>query len=184
MGYWAGGLASWRAERFELAGSFFRTLAEMENAPDVLRAGAAFWAHRVAMRFGQPLQADSYMNIAATYPETFYGVMAVQAAGQRYEIDFSLPAITDDFRVWLAAQKGGQRALALLQVGNWTRAARELRYLVEEMPPAFQRDLIAFATRIICPVWLLGLPICINAIRVSKFMPRSILCCQRRQILL
>ena len=57
------------------------------------------------------------------------------------------PAITDDFRVWLAAQKGGQRALALLQVGNWTRAARELRYLVEEMPPAFQRDLIAFATR-------------------------------------
>ena len=60
----------------------------MENAPDVLRAGAAFWAHRVAMRFGQPLQADSYMNIAATYPETFYGVMAVQAAGQRYEIDF------------------------------------------------------------------------------------------------
>ena len=99
MGYWAGGLASWRAERFELAGSFFRTLAEMENAPDVLRAGAAFWAHRVAMRFGQPLQADSYMNIAATYPETFYGVMAVQAAGQRYEIDFSLPAITDDFRL-------------------------------------------------------------------------------------
>ena len=147
MGYWAGGLASWRAERFELAGSFFRTLAEMENAPDVLRAGAAFWAHRVAMRFGQPLQADSYMNIAATYPETFYGVMAVQAAGQRYEIDFSLPAITDDFRAWLAAQRGGQRALALLQVGNWTRAARELRYLVEEMPPAFQRDLIAFATR-------------------------------------
>ena len=50
-------------------------------------------------------------------------------------------------QVWLAAQKGGQRALALLQVGNWTRAARELRYLVEEMPPAFQRDLIAFATR-------------------------------------
>ncbi|MEC8744625.1 MAG: lytic transglycosylase domain-containing protein, partial [Pseudomonadota bacterium] len=87
------------------------------------------------------------MNIAATYPETFYGVMAVQAAGQRYDIDFSLPAITDDFRVWLAAQKGGQRALALLQVGNWTRAARELRYLVEEMPPAFKHDLIAFATR-------------------------------------
>ena len=147
MAYWAGGLASWREERFELAGSFFRALAEMENAPDVLRAGAAFWAHRVAMRFSQPAQADSYLDIATRYPETFYGVMAVKAVGQRYEIDFSLPAISDEFRVWLNAQIGGQRALALLQIGDWTRAARELRYLVEEMSPAFQRDLIAFATR-------------------------------------
>ena len=147
MGYWAGGLASWRAERFELAGSFFQALAEMENAPDVLRAGAAFWAHRVAMRFGQPAKADSYLDIAATYPETFYGVMAVKASGQHYEIDFSLPAISDELQTWLMAQKGRQRALALLQVGNWTRAARELRYLVEEMPPDFQRGLIAFSTR-------------------------------------
>ena len=156
----------------------------MENAPDVLRAGAAFWAHRTAMRFGQPLQADSYMNIAATYPETFYGVMAVQAAGQRYEIDFSLPAITDDFRVWLAAQKGGQRALALLQVGNWTRAARELRYLVEEMPPAFKPDLITFATRNYMPGLAFRLVDLHQRDTGEQFMPRSILCCQRRQILL
>ena len=147
MAYWAGGLASWRAERFELAGSFFRTLAEMENAPDVLRAGAAFWAHRVAMRFGQPEQADSYLSIAARYPEIFYGVMAVKASGQQYEIDFSLPSISDEFKNWLTSQEGGQRALALLQIGNWTRAARELRYLVEEMPPTFQHDLIVFATK-------------------------------------
>ena len=147
MAYWAGGLASWRAERFELAGSFFRTLAEMENAPDVLRAGAAFWAHRVAMRFGQPEQADSYLGIAAKYPEIFYGVMAVKASGQQYEIDFSLPTISDEFKTWLTSKKGGQRALALLQIGNWTRAARELRYLVEEMPLTFQHDLIAFATQ-------------------------------------
>ena len=147
MGYWAGGLAAWRAERYELAGSFFRTLADLTDAPDVLRAGASFWAHRASMLSGAPAEATRYLSIAAQYPETFYGVMAIKASGQRYEIDFTLPEISPDFMSWLAAQKGGQRALALLQVGNWTRAARELRYLVEEMPPVFKRDLISFATQ-------------------------------------
>ena len=147
MGYWAGGLAAWRAERYELAGSFFRTLADLKDVPDVLRAGASFWAHRASMLSGAPAEATRYLSIAAQYPETFYGVMAIKASGQRYEIDFTLPEISPDFMSWLAAQKGGQRALALLQVGNWTRAARELRYLVEEMPPVFKRDLISFATQ-------------------------------------
>ena len=40
MGYWAGGLAAWRSAQYEIATSFFRTLAENKNAPDVLRAGA------------------------------------------------------------------------------------------------------------------------------------------------
>ena len=38
MGYWAGGLAAWRSGQYEIATSFFRTLAENKNAPDVLRA--------------------------------------------------------------------------------------------------------------------------------------------------
>ena len=147
MGYWAGGLAAWRAERYELAGSFFRALADLKAAPDVLRAGASFWAHRASMLSGAPAEATKYLSIAAQYPETFYGVMAIKASGQRYEIDFTLPEISTEFRAWLTAQKGGQRALALLQVGNWTRAARELRYLVEEMPPVFKRDLISFSTQ-------------------------------------
>ena len=147
MGYWAGGLAAWRAERYELAGSFFRALADLKAAPDVLRTGASFWAHRASMLSGAPAEATKYLSIAAQYPETFYGVMAIKASGQRYEIDFTLPEISTEFRAWLTAQKGGQRALALLQVGNWTRAARELRYLVEEMPPVFKRDLISFSTQ-------------------------------------
>ena len=147
MGYWAGGLAAWRAERYELAGSFFRALADLKAAPDVLRTGASFWAHRASMLSGAPAEATKYLSIASQYPETFYGVMAIKASGQRYEIDFTLPEISTEFRAWLTAQKGGQRALALLQVGNWTRAARELRYLVEEMPPVFKRDLISFSTQ-------------------------------------
>ena len=146
MGYWAGGLAAWRSGQYEIATSFFRTLAENKDAPDVLRAGAGFWAYRGFMQAGDPLQAIFYLNMATAYPETFYGVMAIEASGQSIQLDFNLPVITDDFMDWLTAQKGGQRALALLQIGDWTRAARELRYLFEEMPEEHVRALIAFTS--------------------------------------
>lgn len=146
MGYWSGGLAAWRSGRYELATSFFRTLAENEHAPDVLRSGAGFWAYRGFMLAGDPLQAIYYLDMATAYPETFYGVMAIEASGQSIKLDFSLPDISDEFIIWLTGKKGGQRALALLQIGDWTRAARELRYLFEEMPESYMRDLIAFTS--------------------------------------
>ena len=146
MGYWAGGLAAWRSGRYEIATSFFRTLAENKRAPEVLRAGAGFWAYRGYMLAGDPLQAMYYLNMATAYPETFYGVMAIEASGQSIKLDFNLPTITDEFMAWLTAQDGGQRALALLQIGDWTRAARELRYLFEEMPEQHVRSLIAFTS--------------------------------------
>ncbi len=147
MGYWAGGLALWRSGRIELAGSFFRELAENENAPDVLRAGAGYWAYRTLMYQGQPQRAMEYLDISADYPETFYGVMAIEASGQMVKLSFDLPEISPDFMEWLKKQKGGQRSLALLQIGDWTQAARELRYLFEEMPEAFSLDLISFTAR-------------------------------------
>ena len=115
----------------------------------MLRAGAGFWAYRGFMQAGNPLQAIFYLNMATAYPEAFYGVMAIEASGQSIQLDFNLPVITDDFMDWLTA-KGGQRALALLQIGDWTRAARELRYLFEEMPEEHIRALIAFTSVTIC----------------------------------
>lgn len=147
MGYWAGGIAAWRAKRFELATSFFSNLALLENAPDLLRAGAAFWTHRALLRAGDPASAAPYQEIATRYPESFYGAMAIQSSGQIQTLNFDLPEISDDFINWLPAQKGGKRALALLQIGNWTQAARELRYLFEDMPEEFRVDFIVFAAK-------------------------------------
>jgi soluble lytic murein transglycosylase len=147
MGYWAGGLAAWRSHRYELAGTFFRSLVDLEKAPDVLRAGAAFWAHRALMREGQPKRAMEYLEIASYYPHNFYGVVALQVAGQTKQIEFVQPSVSDSFLSWLRAQAGGKRALALLQSGNWTEAARELRYLHGEMPERFTTDMIGFAAR-------------------------------------
>ena len=151
MGYWAGGLASWRSRQYEIAGAFFRTLVELKNAPDVLRAGAAFWAHRAFMRDGEPQKAMAYLDVATYYPENFYGVAALQASGQIKNMDFIQPDVSENFLTWLIEQPGGRRAMGLLQVGNWTEAARELRYLYADMPETFSPDLIGFAARFNMP---------------------------------
>jgi len=145
MGYWAGGLAAWRAKRFELATDFFVALANLENTPDVLRAGAAFWAQRGLLLAGQPKQAMDYLAQAANYDEIFYGIAAISATGQTRPLDFTLPTISPQFIKWLQARRGGRRTLGLLQIGNWTEAARELRYLFEELPPEYMTSMISFA---------------------------------------
>ena len=145
MAYWAGGLAAWRTHQYALSGMFMRTLAEIEDAPDVLRSSAAFWAHRLELREGRPAKAMAYLDIAAQYPQRFYGMMALQATGQIRQLDFSLPALSDDFAAWLTQSRGGRRVLALLQVGQANAASRELRYLFPEADDNRRRDIMVFA---------------------------------------
>ena len=145
MGLWAGGLAAWRSKQFDLATSFFTNLVESDSAPDTLHAGAAFWAHRLALHDGKPKLAATYLQIAARYHFTFYGVMALQASGQSNILSFTLPEFDPGFMDWLKGQRGGRRAFALLQIGNWTEAERELRYLHEECPEHLKLSMITFA---------------------------------------
>ena len=145
LGYWAGGLAAWRSQQYELAYSFFSTLSDLEEAPDELRAGAAFWSYRSAMRQMRPQEAMQYLDIALAKPHTFYGVMALQVSGQTHQVDFSLTENTTAFLRWLKGQKGGLRTLALLQIGNSYEAGREMRYLYHDVPQGMMRQMIRFA---------------------------------------
>ena len=145
MGMWAGGLAAWRSKQFELADVFFHSLADNKDAPDMLQAGAAFWTYRLSMRASDPVRAMHYLNIAAHHHDSFYGVLALQTTGQVKPLDFKLPEYNAEFIPWLTSRRGGRRALALLEIGNWTEAEREMRYLHEECPANLRPSMITFA---------------------------------------
>lgn len=147
MGYWAGGLGAWRSGQYDLAKSFFTELASLEEAPAALRAGAAYWSYRAYMRDGDAATALSFLDIALEYPTSFYGVIAMQITGQTHLVNFSLPEVQNDLLGWLVRQKGGRRALAMLQIGNFSEASREIRYLYNEMPETLRRELISFAVQ-------------------------------------
>ncbi len=144
MGYWAAGLSLYRSYQYGLAGIYFRTLADMEDAPNQLRSSAAFWAYRLSLRESKPENAIKFLNIAKSFQDCFYGVMALQISGQKIFINFRQPEVTDDFVPWLSETRGGRRVLALLQIGDWAKASRELRYLYGRASLAQKKDMMMF----------------------------------------
>jgi soluble lytic murein transglycosylase len=146
LAYWAGGLAAWRSGQIDLAGQFFRTLAELPEANPGQRSAAAFWAHRVELRQGRPLESLRYLELSAREIDSFYGTVSRYALGQQVNISFDLPKIHDAFFAWLAKRPGGMRMFALLQLGETHAAERELRYLWMEMPEEYRLGMMRFAS--------------------------------------
>ena len=146
LAYWAGGLASWRSGQIDVAGQFFRTLANLAEANPGERSAAAYWAHRVEMRQGRPLESIRYLEVSAREIDSFYGVVSRHALGQQINISFDLPEIDAGFYSWLSARPGGKRIFALLQLGETYSAERELRYLWMEMPEQYRLGVMRFAS--------------------------------------
>ena len=121
------GLAAWRLGRIDAAGRLFEAVPRAEVAPDELRAAGAFWAARARLRGLDSADATPLLQLAAANATTFYGLLASQLLDEgRAALRGTLaPADTDAV---LAAPEG-LRALALVQVGQPTRAAAELRLL-------------------------------------------------------
>ena len=91
LAYWAGGLAAWRSGQIDLAGQFFRTLADLPEASPGQRSAAAFWAHRIELRQGRPVESTRYLELSAREIDSFYGVVSRYALGQKIDISFDLP---------------------------------------------------------------------------------------------
>ena len=145
LGYWAGGLAAWRSGQQDLAGQFFRSLVDLPNISPGRRSAAAFWAHRVEIRTGSASKSIEYLTLAAQEVDSFYGVVAREALGQKATLSFDLPPFDAEFMPWLAERSGGQRLFALLQIGKTHLAERELRYLWMEMPEKFHHSAMRLA---------------------------------------
>ena len=145
LGYWAGGLAAWRSGQHDLAGQFFRSLVDLPNISPGWRSAAAFWAHRVELRTDSASKSIEYLTLAAQEVDSFYGVVAREALGQKATLSFDLPTFNAEFMPWLAERPGGQRLFALLQIGKTHLAERELRYLWMEMPEKFHHSAMRLA---------------------------------------
>lgn len=147
MALWAAGLAHWRQGSFNEAGRLFERLSYSPDATPWLISAGAYWASRAALRDRRPADSSGHLATAAEYPRTFYGLLAHRALGLplpfRWEEQrqTSPAALAADF----AHAPGGQRALALAQVGRQDMAERELRLLYSTLPEHNREDVMRLA---------------------------------------
>ena len=146
LALWAGGLSSWRSKDVIQSEFFFNKLSKA-NGPDGIVAAGGYWSARAAYHLGNAEKANYHLNIAAERERTFYGSLAMASLGYKYKPDFSLPEFDNNFLNKIRSFKGGLRALALIEVEEFHKAAREFRKIIVKFDTKYYPQLLSFFSR-------------------------------------
>jgi len=147
-GYFIAGLAAWRMGRIESARVLFEAAARAPVSTVRIRAAAAFWASRANLRLHARATALLWMRKAATERRTLYGLLARRVLGLHTGIIPSGSLLTQADVDAVAAVPAGDRAFALLEVGQTQRAAAELRVAWAQVKadPGMRRSVLLVAS--------------------------------------
>ncbi|MDB5420998.1 MAG: transglycosylase [Brevundimonas sp.] len=134
--WWTAGLAAYRMADYARAFQAFERVAADPTEDPWVRAGAGVWTSKAAALLGRRDQVQPFLQLAAQWPATFYGQIALRQLGQEPEIQNQGP------RAYYAAARGGGG----YQQAAWAETSgvdnRELNAFIQSDPQA--RRTVAF----------------------------------------
>lgn len=153
--HWVAGLANWRLKHYDAAEAEFKFVSTDPSRDAWGQSAGAYWASRCADKLSQTDQAQTFLKIAASFPFTFYGLMAEQKLGvtpavvlaKRGQTPTFAPdsrqvltaSLTDDF-AWTHGSPQAQRLSALVQIGRAKDAQAEVQSAVQRAGDGTERD--------------------------------------------
>jgi hypothetical protein len=102
-------MAAWGLERYDLAFAAFERAARSDAAAPALRASAAYWTARSAVRARRPAHYVPWMLQAAQEPRTFYGMIARRTLGLAPGLVWERDVANEAHASALAETAGGWR---------------------------------------------------------------------------
>lgn len=129
LGYWTLGLSYWRQGKIDKAFEQFDKIANHKNVYPLLRSAGAYWASRSALKMGKFASVNSYLEIAAQAPRTFYGLLATKALGRDLNHTWDKPVLPEDDVQESFSHPAWERAIALKQIGQDELSMQELSAL-------------------------------------------------------
>ena len=152
LAYWIAGLIAFREGDMDAAYDHFSAQADVPYQDDALRSAAGFWAARSALIAGHGESVGKYLEIAAEFPYTFYGQLALAQLGREHRFDWTPPQVTSDgFQKLTEAVPAVTRAIALAEAGQREAADLELRWANGAIDEGLDYDLLAVATALELP---------------------------------
>lgn len=148
MADWTAGLAAWRLGDPGRAAIHFAALADAENVSVWVVSAAAFWAARADLVSGRPERVLDHLTLAASYPNTFYGLMATRLLGRDITATPELGEIDTRTLTALATDVAVQRAAALAAIGQVDLASAELGLVRARLSPTETSGIDALAVRL------------------------------------
>ncbi|MGE5505821.1 MAG: lytic transglycosylase domain-containing protein [Actinomycetota bacterium] len=143
--HWVAGLALWRMGKPDQARRHFEDVANASDASGWMVAAGAFWAARANLVSKRPEVVNHWLEQAATYPRTFYGLLARQALGYETYFSWETPPFTEADADILQRVPGGRRALALLQLGDRQAAEEQLRKAYPSATKSVRQSMLVLA---------------------------------------
>jgi soluble lytic murein transglycosylase-like protein len=170
MAHWVIGLTSWKTGDYQTARDHFEYLALSDEATPWWLSAGAFWAFRTNLYIAQHENSGNsmltddidyakiWLRAAAEHPRTFYGLLANRVMGQEAVFDWNEEDVLSkkDIDI-ITEQPAGVRILALLQVGEYNRAEREVRTLYPNAHRELQNALLLLAKETNIPATALRL---------------------------
>ncbi|HAJ47244.1 MAG TPA: hypothetical protein DCL54_11770 [Alphaproteobacteria bacterium] len=114
---WIAGLSAWRLQDYASAAKHFDYMANQPDMTSWLKSAAGFWGARASIAARQPHRARALLEIAASKPRTFYGLMAMRILGQRAPFTWTEPTLEARSFQRVSKVSGVARAVALAQLG-------------------------------------------------------------------
>lgn len=152
LAHWIAGLIEFRKGNIAAAYEHFSSMAAVPYQEDSLRSAAGFWAARTALAGGHPADVAPNLEIAAAYPFTFYGQLAIAQLGRDYDYNWTPPTLSqDDFEELIEVEPRAGRAVALVQAGERSLADVELRWASGSIEDDKIADLLAVAAALNLP---------------------------------
>jgi len=128
MAGWVNGLAHWQKGNYTQAAQSFEVTASSPYASGWMVSAAAYWASRAHMHTGNAMMVSKWLGIAATYPRTFYGLVATRALGHDSRFNWDVPSLSREYANLIEKTERGKRAAALIAAEKTELAEEELKY--------------------------------------------------------
>ncbi len=143
--HWVAGLAALRLGWHAGAARHFAAHAQSPAASPWNASAGAFWAARMYRQIERPEEAEAWLQAAAVYKRTFYGMLAREMLGWPHGLNFEPPPLDDADRLRIHTEPAAIRALALAQVGQTVPAEAEMRRALADADADTTRALLAAA---------------------------------------
>lgn len=143
--WWTAGLAAWRLSSWDDAFRAFQRVAEDPTEDPWVRSAGAFWTARAAGRSGRQDQVQPFLRLAARWPATFYGQIAMRQLGEEPLIENAGPVPYQatravayrpeaeeeidqrELEAFVRDDPRARRAVAYYEIGRRDEAETELR---------------------------------------------------------
>ena len=142
---WVKGLVQWQRREYKSAANGFEVAATSPYASGWMISAASYWASRAHMRSDNIDVVAKWLDNAAAYPRTFYGLIAMRAMGKKSVFDWSMPSLSREHVKYIESTRVGRRVAALIKAGRRDLAEEELKIFSVGDNPAHKQALIAYA---------------------------------------